>query len=122
MFPHDHPLPLHGKTALVTGVSRRRGIGFAVASRFARLGASVFIHHFRPHDTDLPWGGDDLDALRAELRDALTPERRSAMPKPTCATPPRSPGSSSARAGSPGRSTSWCATTRRAAATDPSST
>jgi 3-oxoacyl-[acyl-carrier protein] reductase len=73
MFPHDHPLPLHGKTALVTGVSRRRGIGFAVASRLARLGASVFFHHFRPHDTDLPWGGDDLDALRAELRDALTP-------------------------------------------------
>ena len=66
-------LPLQGKTALVTGVSRRRGIGFAVASRLACLGASVFIHHFRPHDTALPWGGDDLDAVRAELRAALTP-------------------------------------------------
>ena len=65
-------LPLQGKTALVTGVSRRRGIGFAVASRLAGLGASVFIHHFRPHDTALPWGGDDLDAVRAELRAALT--------------------------------------------------
>lgn len=66
-------LPLHGKTALVTGVSRRRGIGFAVARQFAQLGADVFIHHFRPHDTRLPWGGDDLDAVRAELRDALSP-------------------------------------------------
>ena len=36
-------LPLLGKTALVTGVSRRKGIGFAVARRFAELGANVFI-------------------------------------------------------------------------------
>ena len=66
-------LPLQGRTALVTGVSRRRGIGFAVATEFARLGASVFIHHYRPHDVGLPWGGDDLDAVRAELRGSLTP-------------------------------------------------
>jgi 3-oxoacyl-[acyl-carrier protein] reductase len=64
-------LPLRGKTALVTGVSRRRGIGYAVARRLASLGASVFIHHFRPHDLDLPWGGDDLDAVRAGVREAL---------------------------------------------------
>ncbi|NLP85040.1 SDR family oxidoreductase [Microbacterium sp. CFH 90308] len=72
MFPSTS-LPLRGKTALVTGVSRRRGIGFAVATQFARLGADVFIHHYRPHDTDLPWGGDDLDAVRGGLRDELTP-------------------------------------------------
>ncbi|MDY0907960.1 SDR family oxidoreductase [Microbacterium sp. CFBP9034] len=72
MFPST-TLPLHGRTALVTGVSRRRGIGFAVASRLAALGASVFIHHYRPHDVDLPWGGDDLEAVRAELREALLP-------------------------------------------------
>ncbi len=66
-------LALHGQTALVTGVSRRRGIGFAVAGDLARRGASVFIHHYRPHDLDLPWGGDDLDAVRAELSAALTP-------------------------------------------------
>lgn len=69
-------LPLSGRTALVTGVSRRRGIGFAVARRFAALGANVFIHHFRPHDVDLPWGGDDLDALRDELSEALAPGAR----------------------------------------------
>lgn len=65
-------LPLHGKTALVTGVSRRRGIGFAVASKLASLGAHVVIHHHRPHDLDLPWGGDDLDAVRDGIRATLT--------------------------------------------------
>lgn len=65
-------LPLHGHTALVTGVSRRRGIGFAVARAFARLGASVFIHHYSPHDEDQPWGADDLCGVVDELRDELT--------------------------------------------------
>ena len=69
-------LPLRGRTALVTGVSRRRGIGFAGASQLARLGADVFVHHFRPHDTVLPWGGDDLDAVRDALRAELTPGAR----------------------------------------------
>lgn len=63
--------PLAGKTALVTGVSRRRGIGFAVATRLAQLGASVFVQHWRPHDLAQPWGGDDLDAVRTGIRSAL---------------------------------------------------
>lgn len=63
--------PLRGQTALVTGVSRRRGIGFAVATRLADLGANIVIHHHRPHDLDLPWGGDDLDAVRAGIREHL---------------------------------------------------
>ncbi|WP_120493305.1 SDR family oxidoreductase [Microbacterium phyllosphaerae] len=66
-------LPLLGRTALVTGVSRRRGIGFATATTLASLGANVFFHHFRPHDLDHPWGGDDLDAVRAGIRDSLVP-------------------------------------------------
>lgn len=65
-------LPLTGKTALVTGVSRRRGIGYAVAVKLASLGAHLVIHHFRPHDLALPWGGDDLDAVRAGIRAHLT--------------------------------------------------
>lgn len=66
-------LPLRGRTALVTGVSRRRGIGYAVASQFARLGADVFLHHYRPHDVRLPWGGDDLDTVRDGIRAELAP-------------------------------------------------
>lgn len=65
-------LPLAGQTALVTGVSRRRGIGFAVASRLLRDGASVVIQHHRAHDTAQPWGGDDIDALVSELHDLRT--------------------------------------------------
>lgn len=70
----SHDLTLRGQTALVTGVSRRRGIGFAVAAEFARLGASLFLHHYSPHDADQPWGGDDLDALRADIGGMLQPE------------------------------------------------
>ncbi|WP_221620228.1 SDR family oxidoreductase [Arachnia propionica] len=64
-------LPLTGRTALVTGVSRRRGIGFAVATKLASLGASMFIHHHRPHDERLPWGADDLDEVRSGVEAAL---------------------------------------------------
>jgi 3-oxoacyl-[acyl-carrier protein] reductase len=52
------PLPLRGRAALVTGVSRRAGIGHAVARRLAALGASLYLHHFAPHDREQPWGAD----------------------------------------------------------------
>ncbi|MET2011159.1 SDR family oxidoreductase [Microbacterium chocolatum] len=65
--------PLLGRTALVTGVSRRRGIGFAVASAFARRGAHVAIHHHRTHDEGQPWGADDLEAVRDGIRSQLVP-------------------------------------------------
>jgi 3-oxoacyl-[acyl-carrier protein] reductase len=52
------PLPLRGRVAVVTGVSRRVGIGYAVARRLAALGASLFLHHYAPHDRDQPWGDD----------------------------------------------------------------
>ncbi|THJ24826.1 SDR family oxidoreductase, partial [Candidatus Frankia alpina] len=44
--------------ALVTGVSRRAGIGYATARRLAALGATLFLHHYTPHDQDQPWGTD----------------------------------------------------------------
>lgn len=68
--------PLEGRVAVVTGVSRRIGIGYAVARRLARDGASVLAHHWSPHDAAQPWGADPLggggvvDALRAEIPDA----------------------------------------------------
>jgi 3-oxoacyl-[acyl-carrier protein] reductase len=43
---------------LVTGVSRRAGIGFAIARRLLDAGASVFIHGWAPHDAEQPWGAE----------------------------------------------------------------
>jgi 3-oxoacyl-[acyl-carrier protein] reductase len=59
--------------ALVTGVSRRKGIGFAVAQRLAAMGADLLVHGFVPYDRVMPWGADaDQDELLAELRAAGT--------------------------------------------------
>lgn len=71
------PAPLDGRVALVTGVSRRVGIGFAVARRLGGLGADLFLHGWTPHDVEQPWGADPagVDALIGELKSAL-PERR----------------------------------------------
>lgn len=65
--------PLSGRVAVVTGVSRRRGIGYAVAHRLARLGAGLVVQHWRPHDAAQPWGADDLGAVLDGLRGALVP-------------------------------------------------
>jgi 3-oxoacyl-[acyl-carrier protein] reductase len=61
---------LKGRVALVTGVSRRKGIGFAIAQRLASMGADVFVHSFSPYDADREWGADPdgVSALITELQ------------------------------------------------------
>jgi NAD(P)-dependent dehydrogenase (short-subunit alcohol dehydrogenase family) len=53
---------LDGRVAVVTGVSRRAGIGFAIARRLLADGASVFCHSWSLHDAEQPWGADPLGA------------------------------------------------------------
>ena len=43
-------LPLARRVALVTGVSRSNGIGFAVARRLGQMGAKLFLHGWPPTD------------------------------------------------------------------------
>jgi NAD(P)-dependent dehydrogenase (short-subunit alcohol dehydrogenase family) len=63
------PGSLAGRCVLVTGVSRRRGIGFAIARRLLADGATVMVQSWSPHDHEQPWGADDggvesvIDAL-----------------------------------------------------------
>ncbi|MFI6644143.1 SDR family oxidoreductase [Streptomyces sp. NPDC050504] len=85
------PLPLRGRTALVTGASRRGGIGYAVARRLAAHGASVYLHHHVPHDAALPWGADSPDAVAAGVRDCLTDPDASVAHGPGDLTAPGAP-------------------------------
>ncbi len=49
---------LDGRVCLVTGVSRRAGIGFAIAQRLLADGARVLIQSWTAHDAEQPWGAD----------------------------------------------------------------
>jgi 3-oxoacyl-[acyl-carrier protein] reductase len=49
---------LAGRVAVVTGVSRRAGIGFAVARELLTAGARVLVQSWTAHDAEQPWGGD----------------------------------------------------------------
>ena len=70
-YPGPRPAgPLAGRVALVTGVSRRVGIGMAVARHLAGLGADLFVTSWTAHDREQPWGADPggIEAVLAELR------------------------------------------------------
>ena len=56
--------PLRGRVAVVTGVSRRQGIGYAIALRLAAAGADLFITH-RYATVKVKLGGNR--AVRASL-------------------------------------------------------
>ncbi|MFE2048066.1 SDR family oxidoreductase [Streptomyces sp. NPDC059459] len=86
------PLPLRGRTALVTGASRRGGIGHAVARRLAAYGASVYLHHHVPHDAAMPWGADRPEEVVASVRAALGDPDATVIAGPGDLSDPEAPG------------------------------
>lgn len=80
-------MPLTGRIALVTGVSRRAGIGFGIAQRMLAEGAKVVVQSWSRHDAEQPWGADaagvqgliealggESDRLRSVEADFADPE------------------------------------------------
>jgi 3-oxoacyl-[acyl-carrier protein] reductase len=58
------------RLALVTGASRKRGIGAAVCRELARSGCNIAFTHWRAYDAEMPWGADpeSPEAFAAELQ------------------------------------------------------
>lgn len=48
--------------AVVTGTSRRIGIGAAIARSLAMAGTAVFVTYYRPYDASMPWGSQPTEA------------------------------------------------------------
>lgn len=61
---------LTGRTALVTGVTRRAGIGASIARELGLAGARLFVTFFRQYDEKQVWGVDpnEPELLLSELR------------------------------------------------------
>lgn len=49
---------LQGKIAIVTGASRRIGIGSAICQALAEAGADIFFTYWQPYDRTMEWGED----------------------------------------------------------------
>jgi len=58
------------RVALVTGVTRRQGIGAAIATALAQAGANICTAYYRPYDPTMPWGVRDgePDEIVAAIR------------------------------------------------------
>jgi 3-oxoacyl-[acyl-carrier protein] reductase len=58
------------RVAIVTGASRRRGIGAAVCMALARAEVDIFFTHWVPYDRIMEWGAeeDGPDHLRSQLQ------------------------------------------------------
>ncbi|WP_029421341.1 SDR family oxidoreductase [Alicyclobacillus macrosporangiidus] len=50
---------LAGRIAIVTGASRRRGIGTAICRALARDGADILFTHWKRYDREMEWGADE---------------------------------------------------------------
>jgi 3-oxoacyl-[acyl-carrier protein] reductase len=77
---------LRGRNALVTGVSGRVGIGYAIVRRLLDAGAAVFVQGWAPHDAAQSWGAEtggtaavaaelSVGFVEADFADPAAPER-----------------------------------------------
>jgi len=64
------PIDLTGRVAVVTGASRRQGIGAAICRALAARGAGILFTHWQAYDHTQPYGADEdgPTALEWELR------------------------------------------------------
>jgi 3-oxoacyl-[acyl-carrier protein] reductase len=62
---------LTGRVAVVTGASRRQGIGAAICRMLASHGADILFTHWQSYDQEQPYGADldGPEALQHELRE-----------------------------------------------------
>lgn len=58
------------KVAVITGVSRLKGIGKAIALELAKQGCSIFFTYWQPYDKQMPWGieNNEPDLIQEEIR------------------------------------------------------
>ncbi len=50
---------LNRRLAIVTGASRRRGIGAAICLALAQAGMDILFTHWSPYDSRMPWGAEE---------------------------------------------------------------
>jgi 3-oxoacyl-[acyl-carrier protein] reductase len=60
---------LQGRTAIITGASRRQGIGAAICRQLAQAGANICFTYWQAYDRTMPWGAEDAapQQLQQEL-------------------------------------------------------
>ncbi|ATY14285.1 short-chain dehydrogenase [Amycolatopsis sp. AA4] len=64
------------KTALITGVGRKAGIGAAIAARLKEDDWNVVTTRWSDYDRRMPWGPDEtVEGIEADLADPETPAR-----------------------------------------------
>lgn len=57
------------KTAIVTGVSRLKGIGRAICTQLAKNGINIFFTYWQKYDQEMPWASEqnEPDIIQSEI-------------------------------------------------------